>query len=419
MFRKLLSIEETRRVIEQNLSQKPIGIEKVHLSDMYNRILAEDVVATLNVPPFNRSTVDGYAVIATDTFGADEDQPITLKVDGNIKVGKVPELTVERGSAAEIVTGAPLPRGADTIVMMEHTIRKGDQVLIYNATSKMENVMKAGSDIQKGSTLLKKGQLLSAHEIGILASLGLVEAMVYRQPKVAIISTGQEIIEPGKPLPPGKIYDINAHSLNAAVQECGGDPTILGIIPDKTNQLINRLREALTCSDLVITSGGVSVGPTDVTPKVLSMLGKPGVIASGIASKPGKPTTIAIIGVKPVFSLPGHPTSAMIMFHVLVRPVIQKMAGRNDKKLFKVKAIFISKMFSARGRRTFIMVNIARDESGRLLASPVPPGLSGAITTIAHSDGYIELSEKQQFVDSGEVVTVHLFKPVTYKLLKE
>ncbi|KPV64727.1 MAG: molybdopterin biosynthesis protein MoeA [Candidatus Bathyarchaeota archaeon BA1] len=412
MFRKLLSIDEAKQILERKFSPKPVGMERVPLSETNNRVLAEDVVAPMDVPPFDRATVDGYAVRSTDTFGADEDRPVSLRLCGCVSVGETPGVVVESGSTAEIATGAPLPQGADAVVMMEYAIQSDDEVFITSSVSKGENVMRAGSDIHEGEAILRRGQTLRSHEIGVLAALGLTEVSVYKRPRVAIISTGAEIVEPGRPLPPGKIYDINTHSLSAAVLECGGDPVILGVIPDEMDQLKSAIKRSLGLADIVITSGGVSVGPTDVIPRVLNTLGKPGVVVCGIASKPGKPTTIAIIDGKPVFSLPGHPTSSLLMFHTFVRPMVCSMAGRREEKHSTVGAVVASKVFPARGRRTFVMVKLTRDRSGRLIASPVPPGLSGAITTLVRADGFIEIEESQQFINAGEEVAVHLFKPL-------
>jgi len=412
MFRKLRSLDEAKEILKQNFTPKPVGVEQVPLSLAHNRVLAEDVVAPIDVPPFSRSTVDGYAVKAMDTFGAEEDQPIALKLCGNVRVGETPTITVEKGTAVEIVTGAPLPKGADAVVMLEYVVQKDNTIFTHRSVSKGENVMKAGSDIYKDEVILKKGQALSAREIGVLAALGFAQVNVYKRPKVAIISTGAEIVEPGKPLSPGKIYDINAHTISAAVTECGGEPISLEIVPDETSQLKATLEKALDSADIIVTSGGVSVGPTDIVPKVLNTLGKPGVIVSGMAVKPGKPSTIAIVDGKPVFSLPGHPTSSLLIFHILARPVILGMTGRHEETPIMVKAVASAKMFPARGRRTFVMVSLSRDKSGGLVASPVALGLSGAITTLAKADGFVEIMERQQFINAGDEVTVHLFKPL-------
>lgn len=408
MFRKLLSFDEAKQILKQNLSSKPVRVERVSLSRVHNRVLAQDVVASIDIPPFNRSIVDGYAVKAADTFGASEEKPISVRFCGQVAVGESPKVAVKKGWGAEIVTGAPLPIGADAVIMVEHTNRQEDKVLIHRAISKGKNIMELGSDIRKGQKVLRKGQLLGSREIGVLAAIGLTEVSVYKRPKVAILSTGAEVVEPGKTLPPGKIYDINASALNAAVLECGGEPINLGIIPDVRDKLKKALEKALHSADAVITSGGVSVGPKDFTPQIVNSLGKPGVIISGIAVKPGKPTTIAIIDGKPVFSLPGHPTSTLFMFFVFVRPIILKFAGRIEEKIPKLRAVTVTKIFPARGRRTFVMVNLSYDKTGKLLAAPVPIGLSGAITTLANADGFVEIGEKQQFVDAGTEIDVYL-----------
>jgi len=409
MFRKLLSFDEAKQLLKKNISAKPIGVEQVSISEAHGRVLARDIGAPLDIPPFSRSTVDGYALKAAETFGASEDKPVSLRFCGHVAIGESPSVVVEKGLAAEIVTGAPLPDGADSVVMVEYTNRRGNKVLVHRPVSIGENIMAAGSDIRKNETVLKIGRILGSREIGVLAAIGLTEVCVYRRPKVAVLSTGAEVVEPGKVLPPGKIYDINAHALSAAVQESGGEPINLGIVPDKKDKLKNALEKALDSADAVITSGGVSVGPKDFTPQVVDALGKPGVIMSGVAVKPGKPLTIAVVDGKPVFSLPGNPTSALLMFKLFVHPILVKLAGRTEETLPKVKAVAAQKMFPARGRRTFVMVNLTCDKTGRLIVSPVPTGLSGAITTLAKADGFVEISEKRQFIDAGTEIDVYLF----------
>jgi molybdenum cofactor synthesis domain-containing protein len=410
MFKKLLTFDQAQRVVRRHFDPKPLGVEEISLLQAYNRVLAEDISATLNIPPFNRSTVDGYAVKAEDTFGADENKPVKLKIRGTVNAGEQPKIAVTHGTLAEIVTGAPIPEGADAVVMAEYTEQKDNHICIYNAVAKNENIMKAGADIKKGEKVLKAGQPLGSGEIGVLAALGDTKVKVYAVPRVAVLSTGGEITEPGRKLLPGKIYDINAYSLSTGVLESGGKPVYLGVFPDDMTELQKALRHALASADMVITSGGVSVGPKDVMPQTLDSVGKPGVIVCGVAIKPGKPTTVALIGEKPVFSLPGHPTSALLVFHLLVRPIIQRMVGIEVKKSSSVKACAAMRMFPARGRRTFIMVKLRRDESNRLVAEPVVAGLSGAITTLARADGFVELAENQQFIDANEEVVVSLFK---------
>ncbi|MCZ2856593.1 MAG: molybdopterin-binding protein [Candidatus Bathyarchaeota archaeon] len=414
MFKKLVSLDEAKQIIARNFSLEPVGKENLQLKQVYNRILAEDIVAPLDVPPFNRSTVDGYAVKAEDTFGADEDRPLALKLCGQVRVGESPKVSIEKGTTAEIVTGAPLPEGADAVVMYEDTVQRENTVSVHASVSKGENVMKAGSDIHKGETVLRNRRMLGSYEIGVLAALGVIDVKVYKRPRVAILSTGAEVVEPGEPLPTGKIYDINAYALSAAVIECGGEPINLGIVEDESQKMETTLKKALSMADSVITSGGVSVGPTDIIPEILDKLGKPGVIINGIAMKPGKPTTIALVNGKPVFSLPGHPTSALLIFQLLVRPVIVSMAKRPAEEPRTVKAITRTKLFAARGRRTFVTVYLTKNKSDRFIAAHVPLGLSGAITTLSKADGFIEIPETQQFIDEGEEVLVHLLKPSLY-----
>jgi molybdenum cofactor synthesis domain-containing protein len=363
----------------------------------------------LDVPPFDRSTVDGYAVRAKDTFGAEENKPARLKICGTVSAGEQPHVSVAEGIAAEIVTGAPIPKGADAVVMFEDTERKGDELCVYSAVAEGENIMRAGTDVRKGEKILKAGQLLGSRETGVLAALGISKVRVYAVPRVAVLSTGAEVTEVGKKLPLGKIYDTNAYTLSTAVLESGGKPVFLGVFPDDKTKLQRALGKGLSSADMVVTSGGVSVGPKDIMPQTVDSLGKPGVLVCGIAIKPGKPTTVALVDGKLVFALPGHPTSALLIFYLLVRPVISAMAGRKMEETLTAKAFASTRFFPAKGRRTYIMVKLRHDRD-RIVAEPVATGLSGAITTLARADGFVEIAENQQFIDAGEEVTVHLFK---------
>ena len=411
MFRKLLTYDEAKNLIQQTLKPKPIGTEKIPLLEAYNRVLAEDATSNLDIPPFNRSTVDGYAVQAQDTFEANENQPTKLKVTGFAAIGETPKIKIQKGQTAEIVTGAPIPEGADAVVMVEDTNRENDELSIYTSVTSNENVQKKGSDIKNGETILQAGKVLGSREIGVLAALGKATIKTYKIPLIAVLSTGGEVTEPGKNLPPGKIYDINAYSLSIAVRECGGKPVYAGVVPDEKGPLKKAMQRALVSADMLLTSGGVSVGPKDLIPQTVDSLGKPGVFISGIAVKPGKPATVALIGEKPVFSFPGHPTSALMIFQLLARPVIQVMAGKSAKDKPSVKAIAATRMFAAKGRRTFVTVKLKQDEkTKRLIAEPAESAASGAITTLSKADGFVEIPENQQFIDAEEEITVWLLK---------
>jgi molybdenum cofactor synthesis domain-containing protein len=412
MFRRLLTFDEAKKAISKHLQTEPLGEQLVPLLEAHNHVLAENITSSLDIPPFDRSTVDGYAVEAEDTYGAEENNPIRLKICGVVNVGELPLLSIEKGGAAEIVTGAPIPEGADSVVMVEDTERDDDGLRVFSAVARDENVMKKGTDIRRGVIVLKAGQVLGSSEIGVIAALGLTKVKVFRAPMVAVLSTGGEVTEPGKDLPPGKIYDINAYSLSAAVLESGGKPVYLGVVPDDKTALGKALENALSSADIVLTSGGVSVGPKDITPQTIDSLGKPGLVVCGVAVKPGKPIAVAFVGRKPVFSMPGHPTSALLMFHLFVRPVIQLLSGRSVQEISAVKAVAGARMFSAKGRRTFVMVRLKRDKSNGFIAEPVETGASGAITTLAKADGFVEIPENQQFVDAEEEITVSLLRNV-------
>lgn len=414
MFRRLLSLDQARKAILDRLKPTMLGNEQINLLHATNRVLAEDIVASQNVPPFDRSTVDGYAVKAEDTFGAAENRPVTLNVRGTVRIGELPKTTVGKDQAAEIVTGAPMPKGADAVVMVEYAERKAEEIHVYTAVSKHENVLKVGNDIKKGEMILECGTTLGSREIGVLAALGMGSVEVRRVPRVAVLSTGPELTEPGKRLSPGKVFDINAYSLNSAILESGGEPIYSGVVEDNFSELQEALRKALTSADMIVTSGGVSVGPKDLMPKALASLGTPGVIFSGIAIKPGKPTTFAIIDGKPVFSLPGHPTSALLVFRLLVRPAIRLMTKREPENDLTLEASAGARMFSAKGRRTFVMVKLRSNESNVILAEPVQRGESGAISLLARADGFVEIPENAQFVDADDRVFVHLFRCKTF-----
>ncbi len=408
-----MTFEEAKQVIGEKLRLDVLGEEEIPLLEAHNRVLGENIVSPLNIPSFDKSTVDGYAVKAEDTYGAEENQPAKLTTVGIVNIGEQPKISIGKGEAAEIVTGAPIPKGADAVVMVENTDLQDSELHVLRAVTRDENVMKFGTDIKKGDTILKTGQVLNAPDIGVLAALGLTKVKVFKIPVVAVLSTGAEVTKPGEELPDGKIYDINSYSLTIAVQESDAKPIYLGVVQDDRVELHKALKHALSSADIVITSGGVSVGPKDLMPQVVNSLGKPGIIIGGIAVKPGKPTTIALIGSKPVICLPGHPTSALLLFYLIARPVIQLMSGRPERRVKTIRALASRRLFSARGRRTFVMVKLKPGKSNTQLAEPVETGASGAITTLAKADGFVEIPENHQFIDAGEEVIVTILKEVS------
>ena len=409
IFKTLVTIEEAIKKLYEHFEPKPLGFEEIPLFDAFGRVLAEDVYSEVDVPPFDRAAMDGYAVKAADTFGAREDKPVKLKIIGKVKVGFKPEIHVNRGEAAEIGTGAPMPSGANAVVMVEYTEEENGYVKIFKPVVPGENIQPAGSDIMVGELVLREGQLLTSREIGVLAAIGKVSVKVYRKPKVAVISTGDEIVKAGEKLPYGKIYDINGPSIFSAVKECGGEPIFIGIARDDVREIIDMIREGVEKADIVITSGSTSAGVKDVLYQIVDQLGEPGVIVHGIKIKPGKPTVIAVVDNKPLFGLPGYPTSALTIFRLIVAPVIRKMAGlppvvQEDT----VSAVLKTRIYAPPGRKYLVSVSLAKDKDGNLVAVPTPGG-SGTITNLANADGYFEIPEDVEFVDEGERVQVKLF----------
>ncbi len=409
VFRNLVSVEEAKKKLKTHFTPRSVGVEKVSLERCYGRVLAGDVEAPIDVPPFDRATMDGFAVHGEDTFGAEEDRPKALKIVGKIGAGEKPSLDIKKGEAAEISTGAPIPKGANAVVMVEYTQQQRDCLNVYRPVVPGENIMAAGSDIMAGELILRKGSVITPRETGVLAALGVTEVECLSIPKVTIISTGNEIIEPGSRLEYGKIYDINARSISDAVVECGGEPIFLGVVEDDPDAIRLKISEGLQKGDILITSGGTSAGVGDLLHQIVNSLGKPGIIVHGVSVKPGKPTIIAVLDGKPLFGLPGYPTSALTIFEIFVNPILREMAGRRadaDKKTIDAKTA--EKVYPAGGRREYMPVNVIRNEKGEYTIYPVPGG-SGAITTLEEADGFIEIPGNRIFLEEGEHVQVKLF----------
>jgi len=403
IFRELVSIDKAKELLFSKFKPK-VEVEEIPLLEAYGRILAEDIYAKIDVPPFDRAVMDGFAVKAEDTFDAMEDNPVRLKLIGCVSAGEMPAVEVEKGTAVEISTGAVVPKGANAVVMVEHTTTKNGYVYVYKPVAPMQNIASAGSDIMAGELLVRKGTVITAREIGLLSAVGVDKVKVFKKPKVAVISTGNEIVEIGKELEAGKIYDINLYTLSAKVLECGCIPIPLGIAKDSYEDLKAKIEEGLKRADVVITSGGTSAGLGDMVYRVFEEFGE--VIVHGVAVKPGKPTVIAVAGDKVLFGLPGYPVSALMIFEVLVAPLLREMAGLGSVKPNVVKAVLPVKVYSEIGRREFRPVALVKADG--FIAYPFTE-YSGAISTLAKADGFIEIPENKVFLEEGEVVEVTLF----------
>ncbi|MEM2810245.1 MAG: molybdopterin-binding protein, partial [Candidatus Korarchaeum sp.] len=404
VFRELKGLDEVKELVMKY--ERPRRIERVLIWNALGRVIAEDVVSSVDVPSFDRATVDGYAVRAEDTFWADEDNPVELKVVGGASAGHPFLGEVRRGEAVEVATGAPIPRGANAVVREEFTSRRGDGIIVRRAVSPSENVQGAGSDIRIGETLVYRGTVLSPRELGVLAAAGIREVSVLAKPRVGIFSTGDEIVQPGERLEYGKIYDVNSSTLFSSVIEDGGDPVFLGILPDDYESIKRALSESLIENDLLLISGSTSVGAGDVMYRVLEELGPPGVLVHGIAIHPGKPTVIAEARGKLIIGLPGYPTSCLTVYREVVSPLIRRWSRKPSGAEGEVIAKAAERIHGERGRRDLMPVHVVKDEE--LLVFPVPTG-SEAISTLSRADGYIVMDELREIVEEGEEVRVKLF----------
>ena len=410
-FLTILSREAALERFEAALFPRAIPSEQRRLSSALGCALAQDIVAPIDVPPFDRANVDGFAVRSADLASAGEAAPVRVTLnDEVIACGTAPTRPVLSGTATAIATGGPLPRGADAVVMVEHTQPVGQRAIeIRRAASPGQFVSYAGSDIARGEALLRAGSMIGSREIGMLAACGIAQVSVARRPRVAVISTGDELVQPGQPLGPAEIHDTNGAIVTAAVSENGGEAIFLGAVPDDEAQLEAAMRGALQTSDMLVLSGGTSKGAGDVSHRIIARLGKPGIIAHGVALKPGKPLCLAVCDGKPVVILPGFPTSAMFTFHDLIVPVLRRMAGLPPRSDAKVMAKVPVRIASELGRTEFVMVSLVEGADG-LIAYPSGKG-SGAITSFAQADGFLKIEALADQMPAGTQAEVTLFTP--------
>jgi putative molybdopterin biosynthesis protein len=409
-FLEVVSADEARRRFEACVDRSSLGGETLPLSAVLSRVLSDDVVAPVDAPPFDRSNVDGFAVRAADTNGASDGAPKRFRLNAEvIACGVQPAIEVRAGTATAIATGGVIPRGADAVVMIEYTeLAEGAAPVIdlRRAVAAGQFVSYAGSDIARGETLLRKGTRLGSREIGMLAACGLAGIDVVRRPRVAVLSTGDELVEPGKPLPPAGVYDSNGAILAAAITEAGGDPVPFGAFPDDELALELAMRAALEACDMVVLSGGTSKGAGDLSHRIVSRLGKPGILVHGVALKPGKPLCLAVIGDKPLIVLPGFPTSAIFTFHAFVAPVIRARAGLAAEAARTSEARVPVRIPSELGREEFVLVSLVSGDDGTI-AFPTGKG-SGAVTAFSQADGFLTIDPLASALDAGTKAEVTL-----------
>ena len=401
-------VRRLSQVQEEFKKFKRLEVEEVFPAEALGRFLAEDIFSPEDLPPFFRATMDGYAVRARDTFGARENEPVILKVKGEIRMGEAPAFTLRPGEAARIATGGVLPTGADAVVMVEHTEENDGLVEIKRPVAPQENVLTPGEDYAKGSLVFPQGKRITPPVVGVLAGLGVTKVKVGKHPRVGIISTGDELVPPDKTPPPGKIRDINSYTLLSATKEAGARPKLYGLIPDQEEALEEALKKALSENEVVLISGGSSVGTRDFTLSAIQNLPEAELICHGLAVRPGKPTIFARVGEKAVFGLPGQVASALLIFYVLVRPFLLYLQGACGEELSLKKILARAKrnIPSAPGREDFLRVRLIPTPEG-LLAEPIFKK-SGLISSMAEADGFLRIPENVEGIYEEEWVEVLL-----------
>jgi molybdopterin molybdotransferase len=403
-FTERIRLGDALRIVLSNVKQ--LGEELVPFDQALGRVLAEDVVSKVDIPPFDRSAVDGYAVRAADTFGASQTNPKKLRVVGTARAGSASGLRVGKRQAAKLMTGAQVPRGADAVLMVEHTKVEERRIYVLAPLTPGKNVSARGEDVRVGEVVLRRGQQLRPQDVGMLSSIGRLKVRVFRRPNVAVMATGSELKPPGKRLKPAQITDINSYSLAAGVASCGGEADRLGIVPDEPKSLRHVLLKALKY-DMVLISGGSAVGEHDIVPDVTAKLGK--ILFHGVALRPGGPTAFGIVHGKPVFCLAGFPVASLVAFDMLVRPALWVMQGLPaDWGCIRVRARLTRKVASSLGRADVVRVRLW-SEADKLLAEPIRVTGSSILSSMTQADGFVLIPEDTEGFEAGREVEVELY----------
>jgi molybdopterin molybdotransferase len=389
---------------------KPLSSETVPIEGSLHRVLAEDVISSINLPEFPRSTVDGFALKAKDTYGASEKNPALLRVIGEIAMGEISNLEVKDGEAMKVATGGMVPKGADGVEMVEYTEGVDSRTLhASKALSPLENVIQVGEDVKAGEVVLHRGHLIRPQDIGLMAGIGKIDVHVFLRPRVAVISSGDEIVPVGDVPKPGEVRDINRYTIVTLVEETGGTPIFLGIAKDRFDDLREKIELGLKESDMVVITGGSSVGTLDLTVDVLQTFEKTEILGHGISIRPGKPTLLADVGGKPFLGLPGHPVSAMVIFHFFGKPILKILSGISSEWVWhqmKIKAKASRNIPSVPGREDYVRVKL-EERNGTFWAHPIF-GKSGAISSLVRADGLMRIGINEEGLEEGEEAEVIL-----------
>ena len=406
-MKEFFKVTDLQKVLEYASDFPRVETESVPLLEATGRILAADIFSDVDLPDFMRSTMDGYAVCASSTFGASEANPAYLTIKGNVDMGKPPDFSLGPGQAARILTGGMLPDGADSVVMIEHTETIDDiSIEVYRSVAPGQNILEKGEDISKGAILVTGGKKLRAQETGLLAAFGNKTVSVYKKPVIGIISTGDEVVTIDEKLALGQIRDINTYTLTGLLKKVGAVPVTFGIVGDDFDDLFEKCTLAMAQSDMVLISGGSSVGTRDFTIEALSALPDAAILVHGISISPGKPTILARSNNKAIWGLPGHVVSAMVVFEVVVRPFIEHIGGLSEKhkKDIRLSALLNRNISSAQGRVDYLRIRLS-ERDGILWAEPIL-GKSALINTMVKADGLIEIGVNTEGLDKGTEVEV-------------
>jgi len=410
-MRSFFKVKTAEDVFESLRNIMPLGTESVHITGALSRILARDIISGEDLPGFQRCTVDGYALAARDTFGAGENLPAPFTIAGEVRIGEIPDFDLKRGECALIPTGGMLPEGADAVVMIEYSQIVEDRIVeISRPVSPLENVIQPDDDIKRGQVILRKGTPVRPQDLGILAALGISQVDVFTKPRAAIISTGEEIVEISQKTKAGQIRDINTYTLGGLCIKSGAEPIYLGITRDRFEDLKSLIEKGISQADVVLLSGGSSVGTKDFTLDSFLSLEGVEIVAHGVSISPGKPTIIARRGSKTLWGLPGHPVSAMIIFDVFIRYLFGRLSGLSNLTEYNSQAVEVEldrNIESASGREDYIRVKLTLRED-RWLATPIL-GKSGLISTMVEADGIIRIDMNTEGLYRGEKVKVRLF----------
>jgi molybdenum cofactor synthesis domain-containing protein len=397
-FQKLTSTENALKLFLDRLANERLKTVTVLLHSALNRVLAEDIIAEENLPRFDRSAVDGYAVKAEDTFEASQSKPKNLRIKDKEEVSKK--------QAKQVWTGNPIPNGANAVVMLENVKRINGEIEVWVSVTPGENISKRGEDIQKGDVAIKAGTRLRPQQLGLIASFGIGKVKVFEKPKIAILATGNELVEIGGKPREDQIFEVNRLILSSLCRELDAEPIDLGIAKDDTDEILQKIKFGLKTANVIITTGGTSVGISDLVPETVNKIGKPGIIVHGIAMRPAMPTALAVTEGKPIIILSGNPVAAMIGFEVFARPLICRMLGlKREERKPMVKAKITKRVTAALGRKTFVRVHVFQ-HTGEFFAEPVSARGSGIISTMTKANGYVVVPENREGIEEGESVLV-------------